>query len=152
MMFILGLLPILQAVAACFTIWGVAHSVNTTDTVVQYGVGADGPTAEEWFNSFGSLALGIVGFVTTTIMKRKTGANSELMTAFAQWTIKRDDPASMRRLAFALTDWIEEVYVSKVTDSDDKDWWNQMLTAFRTRFAGPVVYIAPADSTQVSKP
>lgn len=135
---LLGILPILQAVAACFTIWGVAHTSGIADTAVTYGVaGEDGPTASEWFNSFGSIAVGLGGFVVSHVLSGKLGFKSELLLSFIAWVRKPSDIAAERRFGFAVIDQLESILILRCPD--EKEWVDHMMALLRSRFAGPNV-------------
>lgn len=125
-------LPFLQALSAIATIWGVAHTLPAADTVIQYGAGADGPTPTEWINSFGSLAIGLIGWLSTKYFTNRS--SSELIAAVTAWSSSRKDEATIRRVAFAFADWIEDNIVTPETTS----WWTPTLTALRTQFAQPI--------------
>ena len=142
MLSLLGILPILQAISCLITIWGVAHISNTTDTIITYGAGADGPTSMEWINSFGSIAIGVIGWLSTHWAAKKQGATSELVLAFGAWVINRNDPATIRRLAFAGLDLIEELFVPKT--SEDAKFVSEAIGWLRAHFAAPqAVVISP---------
>ena len=141
MLSLLGILPILQALSCLATIWGVAHVSGTTDTVITYGAGADGPTAMEWINSFGSIAIGVVGWVGTHWAAKKQGATSELLLAFAAWVTNRNDPATIRRLAFAGLDLIETLFVPK--SPEDAAFVAQAMGWLRAHFAAPQAVVLP---------
>lgn len=148
MLGLLGLLPILQAVAACFTIWGVAHTAGTADTVVHYGVGAEGPSPAEWMNSFGSIAIGLAGFLATHVFSKQVGAKSELMMALVAWLGNHNDPSTIRRLGLAILDWLEQVVAARISDPVMRTWWDETLTNLRTQIAttnlvAPVAVVAP---------
>lgn len=149
-MFSLGILGFLQALAAIATIWGVAHTADTTSTVVAYGAAGDlAPTAMEWMNSFGSIAVGIGGFVVTYLLKKK--AYSGLLLAVVQELRTPEDPVAIRNLALALCDWLESRYANNTAQSSEiRTWFHEVLVQLRTIIAtGPST--KPVDTTTIVK-
>lgn len=143
MVALLGLLPILQAVAACFTIWGVAHTAGTADTVVHYGVGADGPSPAEWMNSVGSIVIGLAGFLATHVFAKQAGVKSEAMLALVAYLADRRDAAAQRRLGLAAIDLLETLFASNVKDSETATWWNTVLLQLRQQIVSHNVPAPP---------
>lgn len=142
MLSLLGILPILQALSCIFTIYGVAHATQTADVVVKYGVGADGPTAMEWMNSFGSIVVGVGGFAITHFMKQKQ--TSELVLAVWGELKSPKDPSSIRRLAFALLDWFEVKIAERYSSNPQMlQWWSETFATIRTEFAKSSTIITP---------
>ncbi len=142
-----ALLPFLQIISCLATLWGVFHVPATNDVVVHYGVGADGPTAVEWLNSYGATVLGIGGWLTTKYFKNNTefftkffvsngsGSKTEIAIALAEWLINRNDSAATRRLGFAITDWLAVTFMHKAATAEDAGWWAQTLTGLRSQIA-----------------
>lgn len=86
------LLPILQAIAACCTIFGFVNTPRVADTVVTYGISADeAPNAAMWMNSVGSIALGVGTWIVTLIMKKKIGYDNPLYKAALSLIHKPND-------------------------------------------------------------
>jgi hypothetical protein len=133
-MFLLMLLPFLQAAAAGFTIWGVVHTASTTEVVVHYGVGEDGASLAELANSYGSVIIGIGGFIVSHFLNKKAGQKTEFAMALSAYMLSSDNPALKRRLALAVCDWIEDTFASNNPDSTDVNWWHQTITVLRQRF------------------
>lgn len=132
----LGILPFIQAIAAVCTIYGFAHAANTSDIIVKYGVGEDGPSAIEWMNSFGSIAVGGVGLIVTWWMKQKH--SSELLLAIMGEMKSPDDAAVLRRLAFAAIDWLEnKLAVRYAGNTAMLKYWSDIIEAIRGEFSKP---------------
>lgn len=125
------LLPILQALSCLCTIWGVAHTSETANAVVTYG--AADTTSMEWMNSVGSIVIGIGGFVVTHFWKQKV--SSELLLAVVGELHSPRDPAALRRLAFALLDWLHDKYATQASNSENGKWWADVLASMRTLIA-----------------
>lgn len=139
--FIFGILPLLQALSAIASIWGVMHVSNTTDVIATYGVyGDQAPTAFEWLNSYGSLAFGVIGWISTKVIANKNTTNSELALSVLGWIKSPKDPSAIRRLAFATVDWVEFTYIQSnpnITEQEKTDWINT-INWLRARFAQAV--------------
>ena len=115
------------------------HVSGTTDVITTYGVyGDQAPTTFEWLNSYGSLAIGIAGWLTTKFVVNRNTADSELALSVLSWIKSPKDPSTIRRLAFAAIDWVELTYVdSKLTQQEKEDWTNT-INWLRARFAQSV--------------
>lgn len=132
MAFLFGILPFIQALSALASVWGLMHVSGTADTVITYGATGDAaPSAAEWFNSFGSLAIGIVGFISTKFATKPKGSTAELVLAFAALLKTPKDAPAIRRVAFAFADWVSENYATGA----NKEWWEQTIAAMRAQFA-----------------
>lgn len=135
MSFLFGIMPFVQALSALASVWGLMHVSGTTDTVITYGAsGADAPSVAEWFNSFGSLAIGIVGFISAKFASRPKGTTAELALAFVALLKTPKDAATIRRVAFAFADWMSEHYATGA----NKEWWDTTIAALRAQFAAEV--------------
>jgi hypothetical protein len=127
-----SIIPILQAISALFSLWGFAHLGGTTEAVITYGASEVSP--QEWINSYGSLALGVVGWVTTHFVnKRQPSSTSELIASFVAWAANRNDPATRRRLALAAIDTLETLFV--FSDKADSEYFQQTLVWLRSHYA-----------------
>ena len=135
MSLIFGILPFLQALSALSAVWGLMHVGGTSDVIISYGVtGAEAPTAAEWVNSFGSLGLGILGFISTKLVFKPDAITAELLWAVAGFVKSPKEDATIRRLAFAFADWLAHYYLRNAKEEDAK-WWFEMIGSLRTKFA-----------------
>ena len=135
---IFGILPFLQALSAIASVWGLMHVTGATDAVVTYGAAGDGaPSIAEWMNSFGSLAIGIVGYISTRFVAKPKGSTAELILAFTALVKNPKDAATIRRVALAFADWLAEHYATGA----NKTWWDETIANLRTQFAVEVPVI-----------
>lgn len=144
--FIIGILPLLQACSALITIWGFVNVAPTTEAVVTYGVYGDAaPDAMSWVNSYGSIAIGIIGMIASKWFARSSGAQGELMVAGIAWIKAPNDNAAIRRLAFAVVDWMEAMYIAShpTMPAAEKVEWDNTIAWLRTKFATPVNPVVP---------
>lgn len=108
----------LQAIAACFTIFGAMHVPAVTDAVVTYGVSADdAPNAAMWFNSYGSIAIGVLTYVGSWIAKSKLGFTSPLALAVITWLKNPTDKIAIWQLFMAGL----EVFIAKFVPNATQD-------------------------------
>lgn len=134
--FIIVILPFLQAISACITIWGFANTSSFGDAVVTYGaVGDDGsPDAMMWINSVGSIVVGIGGFVFTHFMKYKTGQQSELYLAVIGLLKAPTNPFSVFRVVFVAVCLLEDA--GWIKDDNDKQAIEFFKNWLSTKIAG----------------
>lgn len=138
-----ALMPIVQILSLLVALWGIGHTSETADTIIQYGATSeDGPTVTEWMNSFGSIAVGAIGFVATKLFQ--SSKYSELWMAIIAEARSPSDPATIRRLAFAVIDWLETKYAAS-KDATAAQWWKDMLTNLRAEIAKTPT-VAPVSS------
>lgn len=108
----------LQAIAACFTIFGAMHVPDVTNAVVTYGVSADdAPNAAMWFNSYGSIAIGIATYVGSWIAKNKLGFTSPVAIAVMGWLKNPTDKIAIWQLFMAGL----EVFILKFVPNQTAD-------------------------------
>lgn len=106
----------LQAIAACFTIFGAFHAPDVTQAVVTYGVSADSaPNAAMWFNSYGSMAIGIGTYVVSWVMKNKLGMTNPVYLIVLAWLKNPTDKIAIWQLVMAGID----VFVAKFVPTQD---------------------------------
>jgi hypothetical protein len=119
-MFSLGILGILQALSCLATIWGVMHVQPTTEAVVTYGVGGEeGVNYAQLFNSYGALALGIIGWISTHFASKTSPQKTELVMSIVAWLANRTDTSAKRRAFLAMFDVIQEEF----SKDGDKEGW-----------------------------
>ena len=139
-----GILPLLQAISSLIALWGLIHVGGTTETIITYG--AAEATSSEWFNSFGSLALGAIGWAATYFTQKRQGSTSELIGAFTSWIVDRNDAAKLRRLRLATIDLAEVIFKGIVTTQEDKEYLAATVAWLRLKSTTPIVtVIAPQD-------
>jgi hypothetical protein len=127
------LLPVLQALAAIFTIWGVCNAPSTNDAVVTYGFsGEDAVTWLELAKSYGAISVGGISTIVMWLYKRKN--TGELMLAIIAYFSNKSDPTVLRRLGLAFADFLATDVVAFYKDNPEaQKWWQETAAAIRTQ-------------------
>lgn len=117
-MFVL-LLPLLQGIAACFTIFGFMNTPRVTDTVVTYGLSGDNaPNLAMLANSYGSILMGVLTWCLSYALKHKLGFNSQLYTAVVDSLKSPNDKLNSARVVLSGID-VYEKQLCDLTNVDD---------------------------------